>query len=660
VKLQTKLTHLRALALVVCFANAALPAKAASIGDCRDPKIIPSAEVNTVVLGYSYAGRENTALNGAAAQITPLILYDALLSQLEYRYRSIAVVQLVHPDGGSRDSIPSCTPEDITKKLVEQLLPGHKLLFLWGNLFEDGGSIFIQSFMSIHYRGPSAAVDLTWPTGEKTYHFTAGLPVEQVAFGPHELPLQTIEQLSAAYTSMAVVREQPNPALKAEPIINSQDRPFAFHVDEVRENWISLKDFDGARIGWFNADNINTRWPLRQYLPELDFVDGAVGYMLPSYSEYVRSLLSRFIEKADRDREAPALALATWIHAISSLPQNARPNITPQIAYVRLPGDGFRDVTPEFLTPDLRRRFDYIVELLPSSAQARNQKALLDLAVCCIIGNPAVSAQTVLDEFIDAVRVDPRDDHSLGNLESFYIALQYYKGPNASGIDRSSLARRAYEIRNIREFLKTGMREQPAQVAQSPNMTFFVTSAGLGNGADLGGLAGADAHCQAKATAAGAGNKTWRAYLSTNAAAPGGALNARDRIGKGPWKTFKGEVVAQNVDELHSDNNKINLSTALTEKGTIVAGFGFTPNQHDALTGSTPDGRAFPGNMNLTCNNWTSSTVGTAMVGHIDRRGAADTVFQRSWNAAHMSRGCRQPDLIATGGNGLFYCFAAE
>jgi hypothetical protein len=199
---------------------------------------------------------------------------------------------------------------------------------------------------------------------------------------------------------------------------------------------------------------------------------------------------------------------------------------------------------------------------------------------------------------------------------------------------------------------------QAQQAPQSPNMTFFVTSAGPGKGADLGGLAGADAHCQQLATAAGAGSKTWRAYLSTNQAAQSGVVNARDRIGNGPWQNFKGIVIATSVEDLHSDNNKLGAENSLTERGSIVAGFGTTPNWHDVLTGSQMDGMAWPGNMNLTCNNWTSSTFGSAMVGHIDRRGGQNTVFQRSWNAAHMSRSCSQPDLIATGGNGLFYCFA--
>jgi hypothetical protein len=193
---------------------------------------------------------------------------------------------------------------------------------------------------------------------------------------------------------------------------------------------------------------------------------------------------------------------------------------------------------------------------------------------------------------------------------------------------------------------------------QSPNITFFVTSIGPGKGGDLGGLEGADRHCQTLATAAGAGGKTWRAYLSSNAAMPGGPVNARDRIGHGPWQNFKGEVIAQSIDDLHGDNNKLAMQTILTERGTVVAGVGFTPVYHDIMTGSTMEGRAFPGNLNLTCNNWSSSTFGSAMVGHSDRRGLTDTIYARSWNASHMSRGCSQEDLRATGGNGMFYCFA--
>jgi len=200
-----------------------------------------------------------------------------------------------------------------------------------------------------------------------------------------------------------------------------------------------------------------------------------------------------------------------------------------------------------------------------------------------------------------------------------------------------------------------------AQAQQaSPEMSFFVTSAPVGKGGDLGGLAGADAHCQQLATAVGAGGKTWHAYLSTNtnAANPGATVNARDRIGRGPWKNVRGVVIATSVEDLHSDANKITKESGLTEKGTVVNGVGDTPNQHDMLTGSQMDGRAFPDNVNMTCNNWTSSQYGAALVGHVDRKGNADTMFQHSWNSAHMSQGCTQPNLIATGGNGYLYCFA--
>jgi len=194
--------------------------------------------------------------------------------------------------------------------------------------------------------------------------------------------------------------------------------------------------------------------------------------------------------------------------------------------------------------------------------------------------------------------------------------------------------------------------------AQQNNMTFFISSVGSGKGADLGGLEGADAHCQQLAQAVGAGGKTWHAYLSTNQAQKGGAVNARDRIGKGPWQNAKGVVVATSVDDLHSANTKMGRANALNEKGEPIKMRGDTPNQHDILTGSDMEGKAFPGNLNLTCTNWTSSTFGSAMLGHADREGNADTVYQKSWVSSHMSRSCSQPDLVATGGAGLIYCFA--
>jgi hypothetical protein len=190
-------------------------------------------------------------------------------------------------------------------------------------------------------------------------------------------------------------------------------------------------------------------------------------------------------------------------------------------------------------------------------------------------------------------------------------------------------------------------------------MTFFITSVGSGKGADLGGLAGADKHCQALAQAVGSGDRTWRAYLSTSPADGKPAVNARDRIGKGPWQNAKEVVIAKNVDELHGKNN-INKETALSEKGERIKARGETPNMHDILTGSQPDGRAFAGNEDRTCGNWTSSGDGAAMVGHHDREGLRDDESSRSWNSSHPSRGCGQDALRSSGGNGLFYCFAAK
>jgi len=188
-------------------------------------------------------------------------------------------------------------------------------------------------------------------------------------------------------------------------------------------------------------------------------------------------------------------------------------------------------------------------------------------------------------------------------------------------------------------------------------MTFFITSHGPGKGGDLGGLPGADAHCQMLAKAEGAGDHTWRAYLSTQAAGNQPAVNARDRIGKGPWYNGEGNRIALNLDELHRGMNAIDKENAVTERIDPINGVGDTPNQHDILTGSRPDGTAFPPGSDLTCANWTSSGAGHAQVGHHDRQGQGDS---KSWNSAHPSRGCSQADLVATGGAGLFYCFAID
>ena len=195
---------------------------------------------------------------------------------------------------------------------------------------------------------------------------------------------------------------------------------------------------------------------------------------------------------------------------------------------------------------------------------------------------------------------------------------------------------------------------------QQPGMSFFITSTGPGKGADLGGLAGADRHCQSLAAAAGAGDRSWRAYLSTGTAGAAPAVHARDRIGSGPWRNAKGVVIAANVDELHGRNN-LNKETALTEKGAMVNGRGDQPNRHDILTGSQPNGMAVADDpAKSTCSNWTSSGAGAAIVGHHDRQGLKDDEPSRSWNASHASRGCSLDELRKSGGEGLFYCFAAR
>jgi hypothetical protein len=197
-----------------------------------------------------------------------------------------------------------------------------------------------------------------------------------------------------------------------------------------------------------------------------------------------------------------------------------------------------------------------------------------------------------------------------------------------------------------------------------PPISFFVTSVGKGDGANLGGLAGADAHCQALAAAAGAGDRKWHAYLSANASGAQAAVNARDRIGQGPWYNGKTSTpIAKNVADLHGDTldaarlgNNLSRTTALSEKGEAISGAGSTPNQHDILTGSQTDGRAYTDGADHTCSNWTSNNTGAAQVGHFDRTGGGNT----SWNSAHASRGCSQANLISTGGAGLLYCFVVN
>jgi hypothetical protein len=204
--------------------------------------------------------------------------------------------------------------------------------------------------------------------------------------------------------------------------------------------------------------------------------------------------------------------------------------------------------------------------------------------------------------------------------------------------------------------------QTPPADAPKPPLGFFVTSVGVGKGADLGGLSGADAHCQKLASAVGAGHRTWRAYLSTQAVDGQPAVNARDRIGKGPWANAAGIIVANDVDtlELAQLGNNVHKKTAFTEKGEQMKGVGDSPNEHDIITGSKPDGTAYADAADHTCKNYTSSGEGTVRVGHFDRTNGGRNGGNVSWNSTHDSRGCSQENLVSTGGAGYFYCFAAE
>jgi hypothetical protein len=202
--------------------------------------------------------------------------------------------------------------------------------------------------------------------------------------------------------------------------------------------------------------------------------------------------------------------------------------------------------------------------------------------------------------------------------------------------------------------------KEAAKKGGPADMTFFVTSTGKGQGADLGGLEGADAHCNQLAKAAGSKRTNWKAYLSTTGTGNAMGVNARERIGKGPWRNAKGVVVAKNLSDLHSDQVNINRSTALTEKGEPVKGRGDTPNEHDILTGSDPMGRYSTAGGDTTCGNWTKSGEGSAIVGHHDRSGLNEAWHSKSWNSSHGSRGCSQDNLRSSGGAGYFYCFAAN
>lgn len=217
-----------------------------------------------------------------------------------------------------------------------------------------------------------------------------------------------------------------------------------------------------------------------------------------------------------------------------------------------------------------------------------------------------------------------------------------------------------FSILAVGLFAVSAIGSAPVALADAASMSFFVTSTGSGDGANLGGLEGADALCGALAKAAGSAKTGWKAYLSTTAPQGEAGINARDRIGKGPWQNAKGVIIANSVDELHSDKTNVTKDTALTEKGEMVKGRGDEPNEHDILTGSDPAGMYSTAGGDTTCKNWTRNGEGSAIVGHHDRIGLKDTRHMTSWNSSHGSAGCSQEALIKTGGAGHFYCFAAE
>ncbi|SEC69210.1 hypothetical protein SAMN05519104_1883 [Rhizobiales bacterium GAS188] len=429
-------------ALLLVIFGGATPAGAGMIGDCREPQLFHGAAVNTVVLGYRYAGRDDPALVDAAAKLATLIQFDTLLSQL--KYRSIAVIQLTRPAENDPSLDRACAPEVLVSRLADQLEPGNALIFLWGNLFEDEGSLFIQSFVATRRAGQSGDFAFRWRVGDRDHAFAAGLPADRAAFAPHEVPRSELERLAEVDAKLAVARKEPDARLQGDALARDPHRPLSFYIDDVRGGWMHLKSVEGDAIGWIDAGQMQQEWPLRQFLPELSFVEGAVGYFLlqidrahgrpfqPRIAELADSELRRFAETADRVRGASTLALARAMQGIMRA----------------LRGDMREPI------PLLRETFQDIVQLVPGSSQARNLKALADLHACCIAGSTVVAAQSVIDQLVDALRVDPTDARTLSNLQNLYLALASYAGPNPPKLTRQELTERAAQVGSVREALR--------------------------------------------------------------------------------------------------------------------------------------------------------------------------------------------------------------
>ncbi len=407
------------------------PVSAGTIGDCGRPTLVQDAAVNTILLGYRYEGR-NTSLREASTRVSVLTQLDGLFSQLKYN-SSIAVVRLFRPAGGDLLIDDPCPPRAIVDQLIPQLAPNHALVVLWGNLVEDGGSIFIQSFVEIRRASQNDDLVFSWRWNDQDYWFSAGLPVNLVAFPPHEVPQSAIQELSAAYESMAATYEEPNSSSRSTPLKARPDEyhSYSYFVDQIQGSWMHLR-YNNEPIGWVNSADLGREWPVRKYLPELDFIDGAVGYLLlqddrehqnplqVQSAAFADGALRRFIEAtADEEGGAPALALAKSIKGIIE----------------------FRQSSMRHTAPELRKIFEEVVKLVPFSSQARNLRAMVDLKACCSNGSDDLAIQNVKNQLIDAVRVEPQDDRSLNNLENLYSALG---SPNAK------------KIHEVREALNSG------------------------------------------------------------------------------------------------------------------------------------------------------------------------------------------------------------
>jgi Monooxygenase subunit B protein len=328
-------------------------------------------------------------------------------------------------------------------RFAQQLTPNRSVIFLWGNLFEDEDSISIQSYAELRQANHDSDLTFNWQRNNQDYGFSAGLPINRVVFPPRKVPRSVVQQLSAAYDDLAIIHDEPDFSSRTKPLkaVSDLEKALSFFVDQVQGAWMHLISYNGKSVGWVNAGDVNRAWPIRKYLPELDLIEGVVGYLFlqddrehnPASQEqttaYLRNAIRQFIEATPDDEiGAPALALAKAIQGIVEFDQSKK-----------------HDVTPE-----LRKTFEEVVKLVPFSSQARNLKAIVDLKACCTVKSDDHRAQEVISQLMDAVRVEPEDDTSLRNLQNLYLALG---SPNAG------------QVSAVREALKA--QEKPISIADA-------------------------------------------------------------------------------------------------------------------------------------------------------------------------------------------------